>query len=145
LVAHMLRVDVYPIRLSRRVNDVVTHATPQWSLEPPAAAAGRRVLIVDEISSTGETLTRARARVEALGADAVRTAVLYAHTWGIDTPDYIGLVSDALILNPWDREVVQEGRLVFHPEYAAALAAQGQAAEPSLLIQAPAYELAKEI
>ncbi len=144
LVAHMLRVEVYPIRLSRRVADVVTHPTPQWVVEPPAAVTGRRVLIVDEISSTGETLTLARARVAASGAAAVRTAVLYAHSWGVATPDYIGLISDALILNPWDREIVEEGRLVFHPEYAAALAAQGLRADATLLIAAPVYTLAKE-
>ncbi len=143
LISHMLQVDVYSVRLSRRVNDVVMVATPRWIVEPPAAVAGRRVLIVDEISSSGETLTLARARVEAMGAVAVRTAVLYAHTWGAAVPDYIGLVSDALILNPWDREVIRDGQAVFHPEYVAALAQQGIAAEPSLLIQAPVYELAK--
>jgi hypoxanthine phosphoribosyltransferase len=143
LISHMLRVEVYPIRLTRRVNDVVMYPTPRWVVEPPAAVTGQRVLIVDEISSSGETLALARERVDALGAAAVRTAVLYAHTWGTDTPDYIGLVSDALILNPWDREVVQDGRLVFHPEYAAALAQQGLAADPALLIDAPAFTLAK--
>ena len=39
-----------------------------------------RVLIVDEISGTGETIAMVKRKVEALGARAVRSAVLYAHT-----------------------------------------------------------------
>ena len=79
--------------------------SPQWLQEPPALVLGRRVLVVDEISSSGETLRMVREKVAGLGAGAVRSAVLYAHTWGVDEPDYIGLISDALLLNPWDREV----------------------------------------
>lgn len=143
LIAHMLRVDVYPVRLSRRVNDVVTFEQPRWLIEPPPLVADRRILIVDEICSTGETLTLVKQKAEALGAREVRTAVLYAHSWGTSVPDDIGLISDALILNPWDREVVEDGGFVFHPEYAAALAQQGIAPDPSLLIQAPTIQLAK--
>jgi uncharacterized protein len=143
LIAHMLRVEVYPVRLSRRVNDVVTHDLPRWLVEPPPLVADRRVLIVDEICSTGETLMLVKQKAEALGARECRSAVLYAHSWGTSIPDYIGLISDALILNPWDREVVEDGRFVFHPEYVEALAHQEIAPAPSLLIQAPAIELAK--
>lgn len=39
-------------------------------------------------------------RVEALGVKEVKTAVRYAHSWGAAVPDYIGLISDALLLNP---------------------------------------------
>jgi hypothetical protein len=117
--------------------------TPEWLQEPPAAVAGRRVLIVDEISSSGETLRMAREKVIAMGAAGVRTATLYAHTWGIDAADYIGLVSDALLMNPWDREVLVNGEFAFHPEYAAALAEQDLAPDPSLLVPATPFTVAK--
>lgn len=35
LIAHLLQAEIYPIRLSRRVNDVVQYKTPQWMVEPP--------------------------------------------------------------------------------------------------------------
>ncbi len=143
LIAHMLQVEVYPVRLSRRVDDVIRFQSPRWLLEPPALAAGRRVLIVDEIASSGETLGMVQTRVETLGAAAVRRAVLYAHSWGTAAADYIGLVSDALILNPWDREIVRDGAFQFHPEYAGALAQQGLAPDPNLLIPATPFSLAK--
>jgi hypoxanthine phosphoribosyltransferase len=143
LIAHLLQVEPYPVRLSRRVNDVVTYQNPQWLVEPPTAVRGRRVLIVDEICSTGETLTMVKQRAEAMGAQAVKSAVLYAHTKGVAVPDYIGLITDALILNPWDREIFRDGAFRFHPEYVQALAQQGLETDPSWLIDAPAIKVAK--
>jgi hypoxanthine phosphoribosyltransferase len=143
LVAHILRVEVFPVRLSRRVQDEVVHKTPQWLVEPPSQVRGLRVLVVDEISSTGETIRMVKEKALALGAAEVRSAVLYAHSWGVDTPDYIGLISDTLLLNPWDREIFRDGEFQFHPEYVDALAQQGIAADPSLLIPATPFPLAK--
>jgi hypoxanthine phosphoribosyltransferase len=104
----------------------------------------RRALIVDEISSTGETIALVKQEAESLGAAEVRSAVLYAHTWGTGTPDYIGLITDALILNPWDREILEDGQFVVHPEYAEALEQQGVEPDPSLLIGAAAVPVAKQ-
>lgn len=144
LLAHILLADVHPVRLSRRVHDVVTYETPQWLLKPPKImVANRRVLVVDEISSTGETLQMVVEKAKAMGAQTVRSAVLYAHAKGANIPDYIGLVSDALILNPWDREILVDGKFQFHPEYIDALQQQGMDADASLLIDAPLIEIAK--
>lgn len=143
LIAHILQVELYPVRLSRRVHDVVQYARPRWLVEPPALVEGCRVLIVDEICASGETLTMVADKVASLGAREVRSAVMYAHTWGASVPDYIGLITDALLLNPWDREILQEGRFCFHPEYVQALAEQGMAPDPALLIRATPIILAK--
>ena len=143
LIAHLLQVELYPVRLSRRVNDVITYPSPRWLVEPPSEVQGRRVLIVDEICSTGETLTMVKQKVETMGSRAVKSAVLYAHTKGVSVPDYVGLITDALILNPWDREVFRDGAFQVHPEYAEALAQQDLEMDRSLLIDAPATEVAK--
>jgi hypoxanthine phosphoribosyltransferase len=143
LMAHILRAEIYPIRLSRRVHDVVTHEAPQWLLRPPELVRDKRVLLVDEISSTGETLKVVKAEVERLGAAAVRGAVMYAHSWGTDTADYIGLISDDLLMNPWDREIYQDGEFQFHPEYVGALQEQGVEPDASLLIPATEFTAAK--
>ena len=143
LIAHLLRTEIYPVRFTRRLNDEVVRQEPQWLLEPPALVQGKRILIVDEIASSGKTLRGAKQKVEELGAAVVQTAVLYAHSWGTELPDYIGLISDALLLNPWDREVVVNGRLQFHPEYAEAFTHQGQEPDESLRIPATPINLAK--
>jgi hypoxanthine phosphoribosyltransferase len=143
LIAHMLQAEIFPIRLSRRVRDIVTYQSPHWLLEPPPAVRGRRVLVVDEISSSGETLTMAKQKALDMGAQAVKSAVLYAHSKGASIPDYIGLISDALILNPWDREIWQDGSFQFHPEYVEALRQQGLEPDASFLVDAEVVGIAK--
>ncbi len=143
LVAHLLRTEIYPVRFTRRVNDVVLHEEPQWLLEPPKLVQGKRILVVDEISSSGQTLLGVKQKVEEMGAAVVQTAVLYAHTWGVEVPDYIGIITDALLLNPWDREVIVDGRIQFNLEYAEALAQQDITPDDSLRIPATQFGLAK--
>jgi hypoxanthine phosphoribosyltransferase len=143
LLAHILQAEVFPVRVSRRVNDRVVHAQPQWLLEPPMQVQGKRVLVVDEICGSGQTLHMVIERCLEMGAAAVRSAVLYAHSWSTGLPDYIGLISDALILNPWDREILQQGRFVFHPEYVEALQLQGLSPDDTLRIPATLFKLAK--
>lgn len=143
LLAHILQVEVYPVRLTRRQDDVVVRESPRWLVEPPAAVASRRALVVDEMCSSGETVRLVKERALALGAAEARTATLYAHTWGADEVDYTGLITDELVLNPWDREIYRDGEFRFHPEYVAALAQQGLAADPALLIPATPFVAAK--
>jgi len=143
LLAHILQTELYPIRISRRVNDVVKYKKPKWLIEPPAEVAGRKVIIVDEICSVGETIAMVKEKVAELGASAIKSAVLYAHSWGSRVPDYIGLITDELVLNPWDREILCDGMFHFHPEYVEALSHQGLEAKPHLLIPAPEIRLAK--
>ncbi len=121
MLSFILRREFYPIRLTRRLHDTVVREKPTWLVRPPEKVVGRRVLLVDEIADSGVTLELAADEVRRLGASAVRTATLYAHTWAEPRPDYVALTSDALILNPWDREVLVEGQWATHPELAAAL------------------------
>ncbi len=102
----------------------------------------RRVLIVDEICSTGETISIVKEKVLAMGAQDVRSAVLYAHHKGVSVPDYIGLITDALLLNPWDREIWKNGAFQFNPEYVNALQQQGMHVEASF-IETDAIKVAK--
>jgi uncharacterized protein len=144
LISHLLRAEIYPIRVSRRVGDVVVYAEPQWIVRPPEQVKDQRVLVVDEISSTGETLQMVKAELFRMGTKEVRSAVMYAHSWGTESPDYIGIISDALIMNPWDREICQGGQIIPHPEYVSALTQQGIASDPWFLIPATTYEAAKQ-
>jgi hypothetical protein len=82
-------------------------------------------------------------KTESMGAKEIKSAVLYAHTWGASVPDYVGLITDELLLNPWDREIFADGCFQFHPEYVEALAKQGLEPDPSLRINATMFEVAK--
>ncbi len=59
------------------------------------------------------------------------------------TPDAIGLITDALVLNPRDLEILRDGVFQLHPEYVEALGLQGRGPDRSLLIAAPTITLAK--
>jgi uncharacterized protein len=66
---------------------------------------GRRVLIVDDIWSTGRTITTVIGRVEAAGAGA-ETAVLHyrpgSNLFKQVGPTYYGAITDAIIIYPWE-------------------------------------------
>lgn len=145
LLSHLLRTELYPIRITSRFKDEVVHDQPIWLVRPPAEVAGRKVLVVDEICSEGTTITMVTEELGQLGAEVVRSAVLYAHTWGAAVPEYIGLISDALIVNPWDREIVQDGRFVPHPEYLHAFRQQGIDPPASLFSNIGARDPAKRL
>jgi len=144
LLAHLLQVEIYPVRVSRRINDIVKFKEPQWFVPPPAEIAHRRVVVVDEICDTGETISMVKEKCLALGASMVKSAVLYAHTKAVQVPDYAGIITDELLLNPWDREVFRNGGFHFNPEYVEALEHQGLEAKAELLIPARVFRLAKE-
>ena len=143
LLAHLLQVEIYPVRVSRRIKDIVTYKEPQWIIAPPAEIAHRRAVVVDEICDSGETIVMVKNKCLELGASTVKSAVLYAHTKAAQVPDYIGIITDELLLNPWDREVFRDGEFHFNPEYAEALLQQGSAPSPDLLIPSRAFRLAK--
>ena len=143
LLSHMLQAEFYAVRITRRLKDQVVYDAPVWLVKPPEVVRDQRVLIVDEICGAGITLGMVKEEAEKLGAREIRSAVLYAHEQGKTLPDYIGIVSDALILNPWDREIIQQGQFIFHPEYVHALAQQGMLADHSLLLGMNPLPLAK--
>ena len=143
LLSHMLQAEFYAIRITRRFKDQVIYDDPRWLVRPPAVVKDQRVLIVDEICGEGKTLTMIKEEVGRIGAREMRSAVLYAHKQGKALPDYIGIISDALIVNPWDREILRDGKFVMHPEYVYALAQQGRVPDPSLLFGIDPIPLAK--
>jgi hypoxanthine phosphoribosyltransferase len=143
LISHILQRELYSVRLTRRVNDIPVYEKPHWLARPPKPVTGKRVLVVDEICGKGETIMMVYSAVEKLGAKEVRSAVMYAHTWGVDVPDYIGLVSDELILNPWDREIYRGGAFVPHPEYLGAFDLQGIEPGPAWPGTPPPRQIAK--
>jgi len=144
LLAHLLQVEIYPVRVSRRINDIVKYKEPQWFVTPPAEIAHHRVIVVDEICDGGETLIKVKEKCLTLGASMVKSAVLYAHSKAVHVPDYVGIITDELILNPWDREVLRNGGFHFNPEYAEALVHQGLEAKAEFLMPAKFFRLAKE-
>jgi hypoxanthine phosphoribosyltransferase len=72
----------------------------------------RRVLIVDDIWSTGRTITTVIGRVEAAGGHA-ETAVLHykpgSNLFKQAGPNYYAAITDAIIIYPWEVRRGMEG------------------------------------
>jgi hypoxanthine phosphoribosyltransferase len=125
-VACALRRELFPVRVTRRQNDKVVTKHPVWKVDVSADVEGKVVAVLDEIADTGETLALVAQRVREKGATRVITASLVSHGWADPAPDYVALVSQALVIFPWDKYVYQDGQWLFHPELAEALALQQQ-------------------
>ncbi len=126
-VSLMLRRELYPARVSRRVNDVVRFQHPQWIVDVAADVNDKVVAVVDEIADTGETLALVTQRVTEHGAKRAITAALVAHTWANPMPDVAAFTTDALVLFPWDEQVYIDGKWQPHPELIEALKHQPKA------------------
>jgi hypoxanthine phosphoribosyltransferase len=120
-VACMLRRELHPVRITRRINDQVVSQRPIWRQEVPHEVRDQVVAVVDEIADSGETLSLVAQRVLERGAARAVTASLVSHSWAQPSPDVVALVSDALVVFPWDARVYGEDGWQPHPEYQEAL------------------------
>lgn len=121
VIASILRCDFYSIKISRRSGAEVVHDEPRILTSAPPQARGKRVLIVDEICTTGETLRMALAAVRSTRPADIRTATSFAKV-GRFKPDFYAVETDATVIFPWDRQVVEPGEgLITNPVYNAVL------------------------
>ncbi len=104
-LAAALGADFYPVRIEKRRRDA--GALPEPIQELPDLT-GKRVLVVDDVASTGATLARARALSRKAGAREVRTAVLVARPRGA-RPDFSAFATDDLMLFGWDYQLDAAG------------------------------------
>lgn len=116
VVASIMDVDFYSLKISRKEGDETVRERPAIFSEVPAAVTGKRVLIVDEVTTSGDTLRLALAAVRDKRPAEVRTATSFARTSGYQ-PDYSALTMDALVIFPWDRQVLEGDELVVNPMY----------------------------
>jgi hypothetical protein len=124
-VACSLRRELYPLRITRRVNDQVIHNMPVWRVPLSPDVIDKRIVIIDEIADTGQTLSIVASEARRLGAAQVFIASLVRHTWTSPIPNACALVTDELVIFPWDQQVLVDGQWQAHPEIIAARNAQG--------------------
>ena len=117
VVSSILEVDFHVMRISRKDGDDVVRERPAIFSEVPAAVTGKRVLIVDEITTSGDTLRLALAAVRDARPAEVRTATSFSRSTGYQ-PDYAALTMNAFVIFPWDRQVLDGDELIVNPDYA---------------------------
>jgi len=116
VIADILQIDFFSMKISRRAGGQLVREQPELLSTAPVQAAGKRVLLVDELTTSGDTLRIALAALRDVIPEEIRTATCFSRPGGY-TPDYTTLATEALIVFPWDRQVIEDGELVDHPTY----------------------------
>jgi hypoxanthine phosphoribosyltransferase len=112
VIADILQVEFHTMKITRRT----AGSHPELLTGAPRQAAGQRVLLVDELTTSGDTLRLALASLRDVRPAEIRSAVCISRPGGY-TPDFHALATDALVVFPWNRRVVENGELVVHPNY----------------------------
>ncbi len=120
IMASILRNDFYSMKISRREGGEQVRERPAVLSAAPIQAQGKRVVLVDEITTSGDTLRLALAALRDVGAAEIRTATAFARPSGY-RPDYYALETDATIIFPWDRKVFDGTQWVVNPMYEGVL------------------------
>ncbi|MDC0713405.1 phosphoribosyltransferase [Stigmatella sp. ncwal1] len=107
-LANALGCEFFPVRISRRSRDRKEGAKPQMFGEMPRELKGLRVLIVDDVASSGDTLALASTLARKVGAREVMTAALVARPGGY-TPSFCSLTTSDVVVFPWDYEPAMAG------------------------------------
>ncbi|MEX0907349.1 MAG: phosphoribosyltransferase family protein [Gemmatimonadota bacterium] len=118
VVASILRCDFYSLKISRDAGGDRTLSRPKILSAAPKEAAGKTVLVVDEICTSGETMRLALNAVRQVSPAEVRTATSLIKTSGY-RPDYYALETSSTVAFPWDRHVLNaDGEIITNPIYA---------------------------
>lgn len=120
-LASALKAEFFPVRISRRSRDKSSrHGMPKLYGQMPKELKGRKVLIVDDVSSSGDTLVLATELLQELGAKQVRTVTLITRAHGF-VPDFTALTTDEFYVFPWDySELTDDARFDVDPDKAGA-------------------------
>ena len=116
-LSSVFQLDFFPIKLSSRHNEKIVASSPIWHVNPTNVVKGKKILIVDDICIAGRTLRMANEKISKKGAIEIRTTTIAVHESSF-LPDYYILKTDALIVWPWDRDVLAEnGKWLINREY----------------------------
>jgi hypothetical protein len=63
-----------------------------------------KVLVVDDVADTGESLRLVRAHLSEQGASEVKIATIYYKPWSVTIPDYYEKETKSWIIFPWERK-----------------------------------------
>jgi uncharacterized protein len=117
VVASILRCDFYSLTISRDAGGERVRDRPKILSAAPKDAAGKRVLVVDEICTSGETLRIALNALRQVSPSEVKTATSLVKVGGY-RPDFYALETEATVAFPWDRHILDTaGEIVDNPMY----------------------------
>jgi hypoxanthine phosphoribosyltransferase len=91
-----------------------TRKAPVLTQSASVPVAGKKVLVVDDVADSGESLKLVKAHILQQGAKEVRVATMYYKPWSVVKPDYYVLETRHWVVFPWEiketvRKIVEKG------------------------------------
>ena len=81
-----------------------TKGKPVITQPVSVSVKGKKVLVVDDVADTGESLRLVRSHLEEQGATEVKIATIYYKPWSVIIPDYYEKETSSWIIFPWERK-----------------------------------------
>jgi hypothetical protein len=91
---------VVGVRYYKNIYDV--EKTPEIVQYIPDSLDGKKILIVDDVSDTGQTLKFIKKYVVEKGANEIKTCTLHYKPWSVFKPDYYVEETRTWIIYPWE-------------------------------------------
>jgi len=104
ILADLLGVDILDaieIKFYRGIGE--TREKPVVTRPPLSDLRDKSVLLVDDVSDTGKSLSVAVSALVLLGPARIRTATLYIKPWSMSVPDYYAASTESWIIFPWEK------------------------------------------
>ncbi len=117
ILASLLKVEFHSMKISRREGGEQVRERPAVLSAAPRECQGRRVVLVDEITTSGDTFRLGLAALRDVGPAEIRTATAFVRPQGY-RPDHFALETTATIIFPWDRKIFDGREWVVNPRYA---------------------------
>ncbi|MCH1771635.1 MULTISPECIES: phosphoribosyltransferase [Metallosphaera] len=100
-ILNMKNIKYIDIKFYRDVNQ--TESKPVIRAVYVNDLENKKVLVVDDVSDTGETLEAVTNVISMFSPRLIRTATLYVKPWSRKIPDYFGEQVGKWIIFPWDK------------------------------------------
>ncbi|WGM90316.1 MAG: phosphoribosyltransferase [Candidatus Bathyarchaeum tardum] len=81
-----------------------TKNKPTITKEISGSVAGKKVLLVDDLTDSGESLKLVISYLSSKGASMVKTAMLHRKPWSVIEPDYFRYETASWVVFPWDQK-----------------------------------------
>jgi hypoxanthine phosphoribosyltransferase len=81
-----------------------TKGKPVITQPVSVSVKSKRVLVVDDVADTGESLRLVRSYLKEQGATEVKIVTIYYKPWSVTIPDYYEKETSSWIIFPWERK-----------------------------------------
>jgi hypoxanthine phosphoribosyltransferase len=114
VLSDLLETDLGNVSVEFYLGVAETRKAPVLTQSASVPVTGKKVLVVDDVADSGESLKLVKAHILQQGAKEVRVATMYYKPWSVVKPDYYALETRHWVVFPWEiketvRKIVEKG------------------------------------